>query len=379
MLDLHKEKIGSPLPLLDDWRIDRVTWSEQNTDAFQGLHNIDKRILCLFDEASGIPETIWDVTEGALTDQATEILWIVFGNPTRNTGAFKDCFTGLRSKRWDHNTIDTRTCRYTNKTLIKEWIEDYGIDSDFVKVRVRGMFPSISVKQFIPVEYVDAAKGRKLELGDYAFAPKIIGVDTAWEGDDDLVISLRQGLHFKILRVIPKNDNDNVIGAIVAFHEDEEKADKVNIDLGGGGNGLISYSRTVNRAWRGVWFGGKSPDPGCLDMRAYMWKKIRDWLREGGAFADDKNGQELYHELIGPETIARLDGKIQIESKDSMKRRKLKSPNMADSLGLTLAFPDAGLVRTATRGQVIDSLGRRLLGSYEDELWDPDSGIGSYL
>ncbi len=76
------------------WRIDQVPWNERNTEAFAGLHNKGRRILLVFDEASAIPDVIWEVSEGALTDEGTEILWCVFGNPTRNSGRFKDCFTG---------------------------------------------------------------------------------------------------------------------------------------------------------------------------------------------------------------------------------------------------------------------------------------------
>ena len=68
-----------------------AVWNKNNTEAFAGLHNQGKRIVVVFDEASAIDDTIWEVTEGALTDSDTEILWLAFGNPTRNTGRF-DCF-----------------------------------------------------------------------------------------------------------------------------------------------------------------------------------------------------------------------------------------------------------------------------------------------
>ena len=376
MLDLRGETICSPVPELKDWRIDRVTWSEQNTEAFQGLHNLRKRILCLYDESSGIPDTIWGVTEGALTDEGTEIIWVAFGNPTRNTGAFKDCFTGTRAKRWNHKQIDTRTCKYTNKNLIKEWIEDYGVDSDFVKVRVRGMFPSLSARQFISVKDVDAAFGRPLTLQSYSFAAKIICVDPAWTGTDEFVIGLRQGLSFRILRIIPYNDNSIQIATLIANIQDLERADKVFVDYGGGGTGIISAGRTLNRSWQGVWFNEASSDPGCLNKRAEMWKLMRDWLKGGGSIPEDK---DLYNELIGPETVARLDGKIQIESKESMKDRKLKSPNRADCLAISFAYPVYGANRQISQAQLIDTLGNNLLGSYADEMFDSINGIGSYL
>jgi hypothetical protein len=317
------------------WRIDAIPWSEQNTDAFQGLHNKKKRILLVYDEAAGIPDGIWEVSEGALSDQGTEIIWCVFGNPTRNTGRFKECFEGTEAKRWHHRQIDSRTSKLTNKVELAAQIAIYGIDSDFVKTRIRGIFPSMSAKQFISVADVDAAYGRKLELGQYSFAPKIISVDPAREGDDDMVIGLRQGLHFRILRVIPKNDNDIQMASLIANLEDSEGAAAVFIDFGYG-TGIRDAGREMRRLWQLVNFAEESSDPGCLNKRAEMWKLMRDWLKLGGALPEDV---ALRSELIGPDTVARLDGKIQIESKDSMKHRHLKSPNRADCLAISFAYP----------------------------------------
>lgn len=322
------------------WRIDQVTWSERNTEAFAGLHNEGKRVLLIFDEASAIPDIIWEVSEGALTDDNTEILWLCFGNPTRNTGRFKACFSNLKH-RWQHAQIDSRTVEGTNKAQLDKWIEDYGLDSDFVKVRVRGMFPSASFKQFISLDYVDQAYGRELKPEQYNFAPKIITVDPSWEGDDEFVIGMRQGLKFEILRTILKNDDDFQMASLIASLEDEHKADAVFVD-GGYGTGIISAGKNMGRDWMLVWFGGKSNDEGCLNKRAEMWKLCRDWLKDGGSIPKDP---QLHSELIGPETISRADGKIQIESKKDMKARGLPSPNRADALVLSFAFPVSSKIK----------------------------------
>jgi len=282
------------------WRIDMVAWSERNTEAFAGLHNKGKRVVLFFDEASAIPDVIWEVSEGALTDSETELMWFAFGNPTRNTGRFKECFGRFRH-RWITRQIDSRTSKLTNKEKIQEWIDDYGIDSDFVKVRVRGMFPSMSVKQFISIEDVDKAYGKSLRHEQYHFAPKILTCDPAWEGDDELVIGIRQGLAFSILRTIPKNDNDIFVATLLANLEDEHQADAVFID-GGYGTGIVSAGKIMKRDhWRLVWFAEASPDPGCLNLRAYMWKQMRDWLKQGGAIISRglnlKNKRELFASL----------------------------------------------------------------------------------
>lgn len=316
------------------WRLDAVTWSENNTEAFAGLHNKNKLIILIFDEGSAISDKVWEVAEGALTDENTVIIWAVFGNPTRNVGRFKECF-GKYRHRWITGQIDSRNVEGTNKELIEKWRQDYGEDSDFFKVRVRGMFPSASLRQFISIEDVDKAFGKKLDPKSYDFAPKIISLDPAWEGDDELVIAMRQGLYFKILRIIQKNDNDMTIAGILAGICDEENPDAVFID-GGFGTGIVSAGKTLKYDWTLVWFGERSNDVGCLNKRAEMWKLTRDWLKSGGVIPNDPL---LHEELIGPEVVARMDGKLQLESKKDMKARGIRSPNRADSLVLTFAHP----------------------------------------
>lgn len=317
------------------WRADAVTWSEHNTEAFAGLHNQGKRIIVIFDEASNIADKVWEVTKGALTDEDTEIIWLAFGNPTRNSGAFKDCFTGKERKLWVTRQIDSRTVEGTNKAYLQEMVDTYGEDSDVVKVRVRGMFPSLSMKQFIATADVDAAFGKHLRADQYNFAPVIISCDPAWSGDDELVIAKRQGLAFTVLETLPKNDNDVLIANKIARYEDEHQADAVFID-GGYGTGIVSAARTMGRDWTIVWFSESSNDPGCVNKRAEMWNAVRKWLKEGGAIPED---QVLYNDLVAPETVPRLDGKIQLESKEQMKKRGVPSPNRADALCLTFAQP----------------------------------------
>ncbi|MEP3255954.1 MAG: terminase, partial [Roseibium sp.] len=317
---------------LNNWKCDFETWSKSNTQAFAGLHNEGKRIVLLFDEASEIDAGVWEVALGALTDENTEIIWITFGNPTSATGEFRECFRRMRH-RWVTKNIDSRTVEGTNKQYLQSLVDDYGEDSDRVKVRVRGMFPSLSAKQFISTEDVDAAFGRELLITQYNFAPIIIGVDPAWEGDDDLEIFMRRGLYSRSLATIAKNDNDMQVAAIVARYEDELNADAVFVDAGYG-TGIVSGGRTLGRLWQLVWFAGKATDPGYFNKRAEIWGNMRNWLKDGGAIPPD---DRLHTDLTSPEFDMRAEGKIQLESKKSMKLRGIPSPNKADALALTFA------------------------------------------
>jgi hypothetical protein len=318
----------------DTWRIDAIPWSIHRPEAFAGLHNEGKRIIVIYDEASAVDDRIWEVSEGALTDKNTQILWFAFGNPTRNTGRFAKCF-GANKHRWNTAHIDGRNVRITNKEQIAQWAKDYGEDSDFFKVRVKGEFPNVSDRQFIPQSYVDQARGKHIPPMQLEHAPVILTLDPAWTGGDELVIGKRQGYAFSILAVLRRNDDDNIPAGMLAKFEDEYKADAVIIDQGYG-TGIYSIGKQMGRVWMLVSFGEGSADPGYKNKRAEMWGLMKQWLKEGGAIPDDP---ELAAELTGPEATVLTSGHILLESKADMKARGLASPNKADALALSFARP----------------------------------------
>lgn len=320
------------------WRMDMVPWSKDKTEAFAGLHNKNKRILVIFDESSAIIDQIWEVTEGALTDEDTEIMWIAFGNPTRNQGRFHSSFNSHRH-RWIHHQIDSRTVAITNKREIQKWIEDYGEDSDFVRVRVKGQFPHASDHQFIPTDIVNQARGRHLEPSSYGFSATVIGVDRAWSGDNDTTIWLRQGLMARKLATFRKDEDDFLVAGHVARFEDMYQADAVFIDFGYG-TGLFSAGKQMNRKWILVKFGGKADDDMYANKRSEMWGLMKQWLKDGGAIPDledlctDLTGPEAYSVQTGPNA-----GKLILESKKAMQARGVESPDDGDGLALTFAKP----------------------------------------
>ena len=267
------------------WRIDQIPWSEDKVESFAGLHNKGKRVLLIFDEASAIPDKIWEVAEGALTDKNTEIIWAVFGNPTRNTGRFKECWGKFRH-RWHTWQIDIRKSKLVNQDKVRKWIEDLGLGSDWVKVHILGTFPSASEMQFISTALAEAAAGRKAGQHEYYYAAKIIGVDSAWTGGDNIVIGMRQGIVFKVLQTFERNDDDSKIAAVVAYWEDLEKADAVFIDQAYG-TGIYSFGKQMNRKWMLINFGAGSLSPEWANKRSEMWGNMRQWLIEGGDIPND--------------------------------------------------------------------------------------------
>ncbi|NCH03918.1 terminase [Cronobacter malonaticus] len=316
---------------MESWRCDGQTCREENSESFAGLHAASSSPFYIFDEASAVPDKIWEVAEGGLTDG--EPFWFAFGNPTRNTGRFRECFRKFRH-RWRCRQIDSRKAKMTNKELIEQWAKDYGEDSDFFKVRVRGLFPSASDLQFIPQALVDEAMRRYIRPENYQHAPVIIGVDPAYSGSDEACVYLRQGLHSQLLGCYQKTDDDVKFAELIAQFEDKHKADAVFIDFGYG-TGIHSVGKSWGRKWRLVQFGGESADPAMLNKRGEIWNSMKKWMEEGGSIDD----QQTADELVAPEYKVKLDGKIVLEAKDDMKRRGVPSPNRADALAITFAFP----------------------------------------
>lgn len=323
------------------WRADQVTWSKENTEAFAGLHNAGKRLVVIFDEASTIADKVWEVTEGALTDEDTEIIWVVFGNPTRNTGRFRECF-GRHANLWTiKRQIDSRKVPGTNKPLIDQWIETYGEDSDFVRVRVRGTFPRAGSLQFIASDLVTEAMKRPPEQNPHA--PIIIGVDVARFGEDKSVIYVRKGLDGRTSKPLKFSGIDNMVlaGRVAELYRQLD-ADALFVDAGGGA-GVIDRLRQLKVPVMEVSFAGKPNNSRFNDesvlvanKRAEMWAAMRSWLKNGGAIPDDT---ELEEELTGVEYGFNLRDELQLERKEDMKARGLSSPDTADALALTFAYP----------------------------------------
>lgn len=333
------------------WRIDMVPWSERNTEAFAGLHNRGKRILVVMDEASAIADLIHEVTEGALTDEDTEIIWAMFGNPTRNQGRFREAFPGGRfAHRWSTLKVDSRTVSFTNKMQIAAWIEDYGEDSDFVRIRVKGDFPRIDAESFIPFDLATTAVGRT--VAPQIEMPIILGVDVGRFGDDPSVIYPRRGRD--AISHAPRlfHGLDTMrFAAKIAEAMNEIHADIAMVDGGGVGGGVVDRLRQLRVPVHEVQFGAKpdntnSYERGVLyaNKRAEIWGEMRDWLRDG-AIPDFKipqfNGTVLtiVDELIGPQYGHNLQEAIQLERKKDMRARGVPSPNVADALACTFAMP----------------------------------------
>lgn len=327
------------------WRIDIVPWSEKNTEAFAGLHNKDRRVFILFDEASAIHETIWEVAEGALTDANTQIIWVAFGNPTKNTGRFRATAPdGRFGRRWNFRSLDSRTVRRTNKIQIEEWRQDYGEDSDFFRVRVLGAFPRTDNDSFISFAAAQEATLRPVpEVNEGAL---ILGVDVARYGDDRSVLYWRRGTDARsmppqwLAKASTVTLAREVRDQILTHHPDA-----VFIDETGVGAGVLDMLLDWNLPTMIVGVNFSSAPDGlaeekCANKRAEIWQLMKDWLPRG-CIPENLPGTEtsFVEELCG--VLYGFNGRdaIQLESKKDMKRRGVPSPDYADALALTFTLP----------------------------------------
>lgn len=339
------------------WKIDAVPWSANNVEAFNGLHNQGKRILIIFDEASGIDDAIWDGTEGVLTDANTQIIYLRYGNPTRTTGRF---FHNVTSQKRNVVTrVDSRTVSFSNKAQIQAWIDDYGLDSDFVRVHVRGEFPRAGFSNFISPELVSQARRRRLRETEYQSFPKIMSVDPARFGDDSSVITLRQGpkVHYQLS--LQGFDGPDLAGRVFELVRKDGPIACIVYDAIGNGADLDSSLRRMpglGVPLMAVQWGQPAQDSKqYFNQRSEAWGRMREWL-ESAQIPDD---DEFERQACSLDYAYDAKFRIQLQSKKDVKRNGGKSPDLPDSLALsllvdTLAFKGVvAKVRPVVRRQVV--------------------------
>lgn len=350
-----------------DWFCQAVTCREENSEAFAGQHAANSTSFYVFDEASGVPDKIWEVRMGGLA--TGEPMTHDFGNPTKNTGFFFENMEGRSKHRYIRRNIDSRDVAITNKPHFQRMVDDYGIDSDIVKVRCRGMFPSFGTMQFMPTsDVLECMTCPDIHLDRRA--PLTIGVDIARYGDDETVIYPRIGRDARSYepdRVRDPNTitiANRVVQMIEEFRGRGIEYAEVFIDSTGGyGGGVADQLRAMGYHCIEVNFGRASPDPKYRYVADMIWGRLRDDIAKGMCLpATHKGGggvdmdfgedvevdptvissqlaQDLFTQLTGRQFSYTVAGnKIHLEPKKDMKDR-LCSPDLVDALALTYAMP----------------------------------------
>ena len=318
------------------WFCSAQSCKEENSEAFAGQHANTSTSFYVFDEASAVPDMIYEVAEGGMTDG--EPMQFRFGNPTRNTGAFyRSCF-GSEIERWNRRCIDSRESKFANLQLIAEWERDYGEDSDFFKVRVRGLPPSASELQFIDADRIkDAQRRHRTPLLD---EPCVAGFDVSGGGDAWNVIRFRRGLDASSIapvRITGEQGRDRNI--LVAKAAEVLKDPRLNVAAmfvdSAFGAAIVERLKVLGfKNVHEVNFGANSPDPHQANCRAYMWNRMKEWLLQGSIPERDES---LAQQIGLPGYHINRQNKLVLESKQDITERGERSPDDADALALTFA------------------------------------------
>jgi hypothetical protein len=188
---------------------------------------------------------------------------------------------------------------------------------------------------FIPSDLILRADCRTMR----GSGPVIVGVDPARFGPDSTAIVRRRGR--EVLRIERMRDSDTmqVVGKIIVILRDE-CPERVFIDSGGLGAGVYDRLAELGCSDRvfAVQFGEKALQPDrYVNRRAEMWDAVKQWLRLGGV----NLGKDsiLAGELPGPQYSYDSLGRVKLEAKEDMRARGIASPDAADALALTFAWP----------------------------------------
>jgi phage terminase large subunit len=329
---------------------------------FQGFHA--ENLLILMDEASGIPEEIWEAVEGVAVGRNNRILAI--GNPLCPSGRFYRLFRGASG--WQRRTIsalDHPNVRGRGRQIpgavtveaiserVAEWCEplegeaDEGTHSSaellewqgalyrpngIFRARVLGEFPDSEEEALIPRRWVEAAMERTLPVAGCRRA----AVDVARLGGDSTVIGMRVGPVVTHLEAIRGADLMEVCGRISRLAY-EQKPESIAIDSIGLGAGVvdrlnelqIAGVEAVNVALPAI------DRERFANRRAELYWGLRERFRRGDIALP--HNEALCEQLASIRYGHTSGGKILIESKEAMKRRGMASPDHADMLALLFA------------------------------------------
>jgi hypothetical protein len=330
-----------------NWRADGLTCRAENSESFQGLHAAGGTACFIFDEASGIDDIIFEARSGAATDG--EPMWFDWGNPTRKSGYFYENTVGQYRHRFNTRSVNSMDCYIAggkDKELFKEWIDDYGIDSDFVKVKVLGQFPSAGSLQFISTSEAEMAMNRPVVLTPRA--PAVIGVDVARFGDNSTVIYPRVGDDARTYRYTQLRGLDGyqvaeaVIGVVKELRNLGHPVEGIFVDGGGLGSSPVDFLRKLGYNPIDCQFGARSGDSKYARKGDEIWANMREAIRNRLALPFNLDiKRQLTQREYGFNTMT---NRIKLETKESMRTRGAESPDVVDALALTFYSDVAAFV-----------------------------------
>ena len=305
--------------------------------ALSGLHS--QFPFVLLDETGDMPVSVGRAATQIFTGSPTDAAIIQAGNPTSSVGLLYESCTKA-SDGWQIITItaDPNDPKRTPRVSIehaREMIDTYGRDNPWVMATILGLFPPTGFNALIGPDDVDAAIARTYKADEIRNAPIVIGGDVARQGDDESVLARRQGRVCFPLRSMRIPDT-MLVATQFGNEYTQHDADAIFVDeTGGYGAGVIDAMRQRGFDVIGVQFSGKPNDYRYFNKRSEILFEAVEWIKNGGALPDD---QMLKEELCALTYVYQGD-KFRVVEKDIIKAQIGRSPDRADALALTFAFP----------------------------------------
>ena len=308
------------------------TSRQEQPEALAGVHS--PSTLLLADESSGIPESVFEAASGSMSGiHATTVLT---GNPTRNTGFFYDTHNRLK-ENWYTMHVSCIDSKRVSDDFVNDMKNRYGEDSPAYHVRVLGNFPPSESDTVIPVALIDHAMKNDIKVHEDTVS--IWALDVARQGNDSSVLCKRQGPIIHPLTVWNNLDLMQLSGAVKAEYDavsSSKKPVEIIVDSVGLGAGVLDRLRELGLPARGLNVSERSMQKETyINLRAELWFKCKAWLE--GMDVKIPHDDRLWAELAAPRYHFTSSGKIQVESKEAMKKRGINSPDRADAVCLSLA------------------------------------------
>lgn len=318
----------------ESWFARARTASKENPEALAGVHG--EHVMIIVDEASGVPQQIFQTAEGALTGE--NVLVVMCSNPTRTVGYFYDSHHSDK-EYWQCLSFDSSKSPLVENDYCERFERKYGRDSDEYRVRVMGQFPdsdAVDEKGYAPMLSEHDLKYTSI---DKFTGVKRLGVDPAGEGKDKSRWVLRDNFKAKLVATESKSDSKSVAQKTLTIMEIENiDPQDVYVDSFGVGADVIQELAIAGKRVNGVNVGDKAEDDErFLNLRAEAYYRLKEWLRKGGElYRRLKEWRELLTIRVRPN----LRGKVQIMPKDIMRKEGYPSPDVADALMLTFTEDD---------------------------------------
>jgi phage terminase large subunit len=307
----------------------------ETPEALQGVHA--ENVLLIVDEASGIHEKVFESAQGSMSGH--NAITILAGNPVRGSGLFYDTHRKPEvMKRWLSIHVSCLDTDLVSTDYPQMIADQYGEDSNVYRVRVLGEFPSADDDTVIALELADSALNRDVAP---TFAKPVWGLDVARFGNDRTALAKRKGnVLMEKVKSWRNLDTMEVAGRVKAEYDatpEKERPVAICVDVIGLGAGVVDRLKELGLPVRGI---NVSESPALTDryrnLRAELWYgKVRSWFQKRDVnLAGD---MDLSGELTTVRFKITSNGKVQIESKDEMKKRGKPSPDIADAFVLTFA------------------------------------------